>query len=506
MTETKQTTKPTTKTEVVEDHSKDPKYIYIATAIPYVNDVPHLGHALLHTYGDAFARYHRMFTRNSKVIYSAGTDEHGGKIAEKANEEGMDIQEFVDKNAQSFKDMLNKLVIENDRFIQTTNPAHEQIAAKIWENLKPYIKKGKYSGLYCVGCEKYVTETQAKEDNSICPDHNREYEKFEEENYIFELSKFTDRILDAIENDDFKIRPEGRKHEIVATLKAGLEDISISRPASKIGWGIPVPGDKTQTMYVWFEALMNYITVLGYPDSDDFKNYWPATIQVLGKDILRFHAAIWPAMLMGLGIPLPKMVYAHGFIIVEGKKMSKSLGNTVTVDEIIEKFGVDTFRYFFLRYMPQSGDLDFSWDRLEASYNGELANELGNLVSRVSAMVVRYQQGVIGEMPGPTHDIASYHEAFANARVDLAVEMVWSQVRSLNQYIEEEKPWEIATTGDQDHLREVLAYAASSIMEIAQLLAPIMPVTSHAILNVFSSGQIKELPGPLFPRTDKPKK
>ncbi len=296
--------------------------------------------------------------------------------------------------------------------------------------------------------------------------------------------------------------PQTRRNEILSLLNEGLQDISISRPKDKIGWGIPVPGDPKQVMYVWLEALMNYVTVLGYPEHQDFKDFWPANVQVIGKDIVRFHAAIWPAMLLSMGLKLPKQLYVHSFINIDGKKMSKSLGNYVNPSEILAKYGVDPFRYYFLRHIPSYEDGDFSWDAFEAAYNNELANELGNAVQRTAAMIQKYQNGLIGDIPGATHDIDGYQQAMAACRFDRALDEVWDQVRGINQYIDETKPWEIAKTGDDDHLREVLAYQASALVEIANLLEPFMPQTATRIRNVFAEGIIRPIEGTLFPKHD----
>jgi methionyl-tRNA synthetase len=251
---------------------------------------------------------------------------------------------------------------------------------------------------------------------------------------------------------------------------------------------------------------MNYITVLGYPEHKDFKDFWPAQVQVIGKDILRFHAAIWPGMLMSLGVALPKQLYVHGHITLEGKKMSKSLGNVVAPKDIIKKYGAEAFRYYFLRHIPSYNDGDFSWDAFEAAYNNELANELGNAVQRTSAMIVKYQKGLIGPMPEAKHDSAGVQEALDQCRFDRALDKVWDQVRGLNQYVDEEKPWEIAKAGDEDHLREVLAYQASCLLEIADLLTPFLPDTAAKIKAVFETGIVKPIEGTLFPKAEKPKK
>jgi methionyl-tRNA synthetase len=476
---------------------------YVTTAIPYVNDKPHLGHAMLHMYADVLARYHRQL--GDEVLFSTGTDEHGGKIAEKALEAKLSPQEFADKVSQSFRDLLKTLNISNDRFIRTTDAGHEARAQLIWKNLGQYIYKGSYEGWYCTGDEAYFSEEVVKQNKGICPAHNRAYERLKEENYFFKLSAFTAKIKEAIKMDVLRVIPETRKNEILALINAGLEDISVSRPKEKIAWGIAIPGDETQVMYVWFEALMNYITVLGYPENVDFKKFWPADVQIIGKDLLRFHAAIWPGMLLGLGLPLPKVLYAHGFIEVEGKKMSKTLGNVVAPSDIIDKYSVDTFRYFFLRHISSYEDGDFSWQRLEAAYNDELADQLGNAVSRVAAMITQYQKGLIGDIPGSDHDIGPYQQALESCRFDRALDVVWEQVKGLNQYIDETKPWQIAKAKDEEHLREVLAYAAASLLEIAALLNPFMPDTAAKIQAVFGTGVLKPLPGPLFPKKELPK-
>ncbi len=476
---------------------------YVTTSIPYVNGPPHIGHALEFVMADALARAARQ--QGKPVIFSTGTDEHGGKIAEKAEEQGITPKAYADGISQQFRDLAKALNISNDRFIRTTDEGHEQRAQIIWENLKKDIYKGSYTGWYCTGDEAFFTEAVVKENNGICPNHNRAYEKIEEENYFFKLSAYAPKIQKAIEDGSFRIVPATRKHEILQVFKDGLEDISISRPADKISWGIPVPGDDTQVMYVWFEALMNYITVLGYPEHEDFKKFWPANVQVIGKDILRFHAAIWPGMLLGLGLPMAKTLYVHGFITSEGKKMSKSLGNVVDPMDVVNEYSADVFRYYFLRHMPSYEDGDFSWDRLFKAYNGELANELGNAVQRTAAMIKQYENGIIGHTPPSEHDQAGYIKALEDCRFDRALDEVWEQVRGLNQYIDEAKPWEIAKSEDKDHLREVLAYQVSCLLEIAEMLAPFMPETSVKIRHVFEEGVVRPLEGTLFPRKENPR-
>jgi len=473
---------------------------YVTTSIPYVNGEPHIGFGMELVQADVLARAARL--QKKPVLFTTGSDEHGGKIAEKAKELGLETKAFADQMSQSFRDLGKLLNISNDRFIRTTDIGHEQRAQLVWKALQKDIYKGKYSGWYCIGCEAFVTEAAEKDNKGSCPIHLKPYEKIEEENYFFKLSSYAPEIKKAIENGSFRIIPASKKHEILNVINDGLEDISISRPKDKISWGIPVPGDESQVMYVWFEALMNYITVLGYPEHQDFKKFWPANVQVIGKDILRFHAAIWPGMLLALGVSLPKALYVHGFITVAGEKMSKSIGNVIHPKDIVEKYSADVFRYYFLRHVPSFDDGDFSWEKLEEAYNNELANELGNAVQRTSAMIKQYQNGITGEIPEASHDVAQYWEAIENCRFDRALDEVWEQVRGLNQYIEEAKPWEINKHGDADHLREVLAYQVSCLLEIAELIEPFMPETSTKIRHVFEEGVVRPVEGTLFPRQD----
>ena len=475
---------------------------YITTSIPYVNGPPHIGFAFELVMADALARAARA--QGKPVIFSTGSDEHGGKIEEKAAEKGVAPLEFATEMSGLFRDLGKALNVSNDRFIRTTDPGHEQRAQIIWKALQKDIYKGSYTGWYCTGDEAYFSEAVVKENKGVCPAHNRPYEKVEEENYFFKLSAYAPQILKAIEANEFQILPVTRRNEILNVIKDGLEDISISRPKNKITWGIPVPGDKNQVMYVWFEALMNYLTVLGYPEHQDYKDYWPANVQVIGKDIIRFHAAIWPGMLLALGVPLPRTLFVHGFINAEGGiKMSKSLGNSIEPTEIIKEYSADVLRYYLLRHIPSYDDGDFSHDRLEAAYNNELANELGNSVQRTAAMITQYQNGLIGEVPPAEHDVAQYWQALEQCKFDRALDEVWEQVRGLNQYIDETKPWQINKDGDADHLREVLAYQVSCLLEIAELLAPFMPETAQKIRHVFEDGVVRPIDGTLFPRKEK---
>lgn len=479
------------------------KKLYITTAIPYVNAKPHIGNAIDYLIADIWARYHRQ--NGNDVRFQVGTDEHGNKIAAKAAEAGISPKEYTDSMYGNFEVLMKAVGATYTDFVRTTDEHHEKSVQYIWEKISQYIYKGTYEGWYCVGCESFVTDKEAQANNGVCPNHNKPYERLSEDNYYFKLSAFTERIREAIDKHRFDIVPEFRKNELLALLDKGLEDISISRPKKNLSWGIPVPGDNSQVMYVWIDALSNYITVLGYPEDDTWKEYWPADVQVVGKDILRFHAAIWPAMLLALDVPLPKKLLAHGFVNVGGAKMSKTVGNVVDPMEIIENYGLDAFRYYFSRHIPTLDDGDFTWEKFENAYNNELSNELGNLVQRVVAMVNRYQAGVVGDSLKAEHDSQLYHDAMRELTFNKAVDEVWLMVRALNQYLEDVKPWEVAKTKDTDpeaesHLSEILSHAVGTLQQIATLLAPFLPQTSEAILKIFSEGYITPYKGVLFPK------
>ncbi len=477
------------------------KTFYVTTSIPYASGNPHIGNAFDSLYGDVLARYHRQL--GEEVAFSAGADEHGSKIYEKAQEAGLKPEEFIKTIVPNIKAMHTLINSSYTHFAQTSSKQHITVATKLWKQMGDDIYKSKYSGWYCVGCEEYKTETEVKENNGVCPLHDKKYEKLEEENYFFKLSKYSNNIIDLIDSGEFEIVPENRKTEIINVLKDGLTDISVSRPKKKLPWGIPVPGDATQVMYVWFEALMNYITLLDYPNGEEFKKFWPTNIQIVGKDNLRFHAAIYPAMLLSAGLPVIKRLFVHGHVTSAGKKMSKTVGNVVTAEEIVEKYGTDAFRYYFLRHIPSHDDGDFTWERFDAVYHGELANELGNAVQRVASMINRYQQGVIGEYPKPGHDTAPYHVAVENQQFDRALEWVWELVKGLNVFIEQEKPWQLAKELDDAHLREVLASCVGDMLQIAELLQPFLPATAETIQQIFKDGYVHNYSGVLFPRIEK---
>ena len=323
------------------------KKSYVTTAIPYVNGAPHVGHAMDYCLADVFSRYRKM--RGDEVRFQAGTDEHGNKIFQKAKELNVPVEEYVSRNAKKFQDFIHLLNVEYTDFVRTTDPDHERRCQEIWRRLSDHIYRAKYEGWYCTGCERFITDKEVEENHGICPDHQKSYEKLEEENYYFRISDFKDRIREAILADEMLILPDFRKKEILKLLDDS-PDVSISRPVSQLTWGVPVPDDSEQVMYVWIDALANYITVLGYPEKE-ISDFWPASAQFVGKDILRFHAIIWPAMLIGLSLPLPKTLVSHGMVLADGQKMSKSIGNVVDPVELISRRGISAFRYFFLRIL-----------------------------------------------------------------------------------------------------------------------------------------------------------
>ncbi|MBQ2637727.1 methionine--tRNA ligase, partial [Candidatus Saccharibacteria bacterium] len=321
------------------------KQLYVTTAIPYVNGKPHIGHALDYLLADVFSRYKNQ--QGNVVRFQSGTDEHGNKVAKKAAEAGKTPKEYADENSAAFRDFIEALNVHPTDFIRTTDKKHIELCQKIWQKLSPHIYSATYDGFYCEGCEAFVTKKEFDDNRGVCPDHGKPYQKISEENYYFRLSDFKSEIRAKIESDEMKILPEFRKKEVLNLLD-NAPDVSISRPKKSLTWGIPVPGDDSQVMYVWLDALSNYLTVLGYPDAD-ISDYWPPALQIVGKDILRFHAIIWPAMLLGLNLELPKVLLSHGYILVNSEKMSKSLGNVIDPVEILNLHGPEAFCYFFLR-------------------------------------------------------------------------------------------------------------------------------------------------------------
>lgn len=466
--------------------------IYLTTAIPYVNGAPHIGHAVDYCLADVYARYQKLLGHT--VRFQAGTDEHGNKIHQKATSLGVDVQSYVDKNARNFQDFIHRLGVEYTDFIRTTDPKHLALCQKIWQKLTPHIYSSAYQGWYCTGCEGFVTQTEFDETAGICPDHQKSYEKLAEKNYYLRIADFKDQIRQAITSDQLRILPDFRKKEVLKLLE-DAPDVSISRPASQLAWGIPVPDDPDQVMYVWVDALANYLTVLGYPDQD-ISDWWPPAVQFVGKDILRFHAIIWPAMLLALDLPLPKVLCSHGHILADGQKMSKSIGNVVDPIAVLDRHGIDPFRYFFLRHVDTFADSDFTWAKFESAYNDELANDLGNLVQRLATLADKNQVPA----PAPALVLPSAYRAlmdeFAFSR---ALDYVWQNIQALNKRIDDEKPWLLAKSGDTKKLTHCLTSLMQDLLATSLMLKPFLPTTADQIAAIFS-GQPTPPPTPLFPK------
>lgn len=480
---------------------------YITTAIDYVNAKPHIGHALEKIQADVLARYHRG--KGKEVFFLTGTDEHGAKIVRAAEAAGKTPYEFVDKNVAHFFDLKKELNISWDFFIRTSDEKqHWPGAQMLWKKLADAgdLYKKNYRGFYCVGHEAFVTEKDLV--GGKCRDHKKEPEVIEEENIFFRLSKYSNEIRKKIESRELCIFPISRQNEIVSLLESGLEDVSFSRPRKDLSWGIPVPDDPEHTMYVWCDALTNYITAIGYGrDPENFAYWWPADVHVIGKDILRFHAAIWPGMLLSANLPLPRAIFVHGFVTVEGEKMSKTVGNVIDPVELVQKYGVDPVRYYLLREIPSGEDGDFSYKKFEDRYNGDLANGLGNLVARVATLGERvspmqFQHDDIEKEVQEKIVVArrAYEEYMSVIRLNEALGAVWELLSFADKYINEKKPWAIK---DESKLRSVITNEAYLINQIANLLEPFLPETVKKIYEqilIEDSEVIIKKGGNLFPR------
>ncbi len=472
---------------------------YLNNAIAYVNGAPHIGHALEMIQGDALARYHRL--QGDDVRFQIGTDEHGTKMAQTAKAEGVTPQELADRNAAKFLELHQLYNVQFDNFIRTSSEIHKRGAQKLWKKLEEagVLYEKEYEGLYCTGCEAFYLEKDLV--NGNCPNHLRPPELIKEKNIFFRLSDFGDRIKEKILNGEFVIRPESRKNEILALIEEGLSDVSFSRPKASLTWGIDVPGREDQVMYVWCDALANYITGLGYADDGEDMRYWPTDVNLVGKDITRFHCAIWPAMLMAAGLPINRAVFAHGFITSEGQKMSKSLGNVVDPLEVIKEWGVEPVRYYLLREVPTGDDGDFSRERFLVVY-GELQHIFGNLMRRVMAMTVKYFEGNIPAGDSSLEELvkaawAKYHDNMQNFNIRMAIEAVVELAREANAVVEREKPWELAKT-DTARLGLVLGNLLGLCRELGKMLQPFIPETSQKILEQITDDRV-EMGEALFP-------
>ena len=477
---------------------------FITTAIPYVNARPHVGFALEAVQADVFARYHSAIGQD--VRFLTGTDENAVKNVQAADAAGLPTAEFVAQLSTVFYDLREQLNLSFDDFIRTAaDPRHLPGAQKLWQaaDANGDIYKKSYTGLYCVGCEQFYTPDELTPDG-LCPEHLTRPDEVTEENYFFRLSRYGDRLRDLIESGAYRIIPESRRNEVLSFIRMGLADFSISRSHERArGWGIPVPGDPTQVMYVWFDALTNYITALDYATEGPlYQHYWvenPHRVHCIGKGVIRFHAIYWPAMLLSAGVRPPSALFVHGYMTANGQKISKSLGNTVDPSEMVEQYGTEAVRYYLLREVPATGDSDYTVEKFEGRYNSDLANDLGNLLNRTVSMIGRYRAGVV-PTPGAADDLdqelravaegiaAPYDAAMSDYDPQTALEAVWKLVTRTNRYVEQTAPWTLAKAakgGDAlatARLDSVLYNLAEALRVLAVYLVPFLPATAAAML------------------------
>nr|WP_295970533.1 methionine--tRNA ligase [uncultured Bacillus sp.] len=478
------------------------KTFYLTTPIYYPSGNLHIGHAYTTVAGDAMARYKRL--RGYDVMYLTGTDEHGQKIQQKAEEKGITPQQYVDEIVAGIQDLWKKLDITYDDFIRTTEERHTKVVAKIFEQLLAQgdIYLGEYEGWYCTPCESYFTELQLNEEGN-CPDCGRPVGRVKEESYFFKVSKYADRLLQYYEENPQFIQPESRKNEMINNfIKPGLEDLAVSR--TTFDWGIKIPSNPKHVIYVWIDALTNYITALGYGTANDskYKKYWPADVHLVGKEIVRFHTIYWPIMLMALNLPLPKKVFAHGWLLMKDGKMSKSKGNVVDPVTLIDRYGLDALRYYLLREVPFGADGIFTPEGFVERLNFDLANDLGNLLNRTIAMINKYFSGVIPVYKGSTGEfeksllevneatVGKYEEAMEKMEFSVALTAIWQLVSRTNKYIDETQPWQLAKDEDnQSKLADVMTHLAETLRRIAIMLQPFL---TQAPKQIFQQLGIQE--------------
>ena len=476
------------------------KKFYITTPVYYVNDAPHIGHTYTTVAADVLARWHRLL--GEETFFLTGTDEHGAKIEVRARELKLAPRQFVDQIAAKFKDAWRELNISPDGFLRTTDEKHMAAVEKALQFMydKGDIYLGKYQGLYCRGCEQYKSERDLID--GFCPDHKIAPEKMSEECYIFKLSKYQDELLKLIKKDKLKILPLNRKNEIVSFFETqGLQDVSFSR--KNVGWGISIPWDKSHTVYVWADAFLNYLTGLGWSGLAPFNKggegdlkFWPPSVQLMSKDILRVHATIWPAMLLSLKLPLPEAIFVHGYFQINGQKMSKSLGNVIAPGDLIKKYGVDASRYLIMSAAAFGHDGDISSDKFDEKYNADLANGLGNLVARVSNLIEKNSLELKLKSPGDKKLIKEFAQAMGEYKFNEALKLLWRKFKDADESLSASKPWKME---DKKEIKKILEPVAQDILNAANLLKPFMPTVAEKIVAQFSARQIKK-GEVLFPR------
>ena len=475
-----------------------PEKFYITTAIDYINGKPHIGHSYEKVASDVLARFYAEKIGRDKVFLLTGTDEHGAKNEEYAKSSGLSEQEYANQTAALFSFAWDSLQVNYDRFIRTTDADHvktvEQLITKIKAN--GFLYEDDYEGLYCVGHEAFITEKDLV--NGLCPEHQTKPEVVKEKNWFFKISEFTDKIRKNIESDEFKILPDERKNEVLGLLKSGFHDVAISRPNVK--WGIPLPWDKQQTVYVWIDALINYISGIGFlANQEQFQKFWPADWHVIGKDIIKFHCIIWPALLLAADLPMPKGVFAHGYLTVNEQKISKSLGNVIDPNDWVAKYGSDAVRYFLLREVPFGQDGDVSEEKLKARYESDLANGLGNLVSRVTRLIVMYaDEKIVAKTVN--FDFNQVDKLIEDFKFHEALAKLWEAVSWANKIVDENKLWELGKN-DKEKFKNISSELVYIIDQIGIKLKPFMPETALKIPKMLDVDHIDRIEH-LFPRID----
>jgi methionyl-tRNA synthetase len=488
--------------QLVNNNMSIKNKFYITTPIYYVNDKPHAGHAYTTLVADVLARYHRQ--KGEETFYLTGTDEHGSKIAAAAEKNGLSPQEFCDKTSQAFKDAWQNLHISNDYFIRTTDPKHETAVKEIFKKLldaktpagNSVLYEGEYQGLYCQGCEKFITEKDLVD--GLCPDHRIAPQQLSEKNYFFRLKDYLPVLQEKIESGELQILPESKKNEALGFIKQGIDDFSVTR--QNVKWGIELDFAPGQVAYVWVDALSNYITALGYPDeNNDLWKFWPADVQLMAQDIVKFHALYWPALLLALNLPLPKTLFVHGFFTIDGQKMSKSLGNVIDPNDLVKTYGTDATRYLLLSQFPLGHEADLQVSAFKERYNNDLANGLGNLVARSTNLIEKNYNGQIKvEVDKSYMNDDKLDRCYSEFKFEEVLSLVKETITMLNQKIDNEKLWELVKV-DSKKAEESLIYIVGKLLRLAEILAPFTPETAEKITKQLMAEKIVK-GEPLFQR------